>query len=240
VLYPSSVYECFDLTIKAVNFSESYRLPVTLLLDEVIAHMREKVSLPPEDKIEVREREKPATPPEWYKPYEDTSTGVPPMASFGEGYRYHITGLTHDVMGFPTSRPDEAGPLLARLKRKITSAVRQVTLFEEFHMEDAEIAIIAYGCVARTAKDVVLRARAKGNKVGLFKPLTVWPFPKLQINELSKRVKGILVPELNQGQMVYEVERTCAGRCKVLRLQKYNGQIFSPKEILDKIEEMVT
>jgi 2-oxoglutarate ferredoxin oxidoreductase subunit alpha len=237
VLSASSVLECFTLTVKAFNFSERYRTPVILLLDEVVAHMREKVILPEPSQVEVIDRVKPSVPPEWYLPYEDTSFGVPPMGIFGEGYRYHVTGLTHDIRGFPTLRQDEIEPFLARLFRKIGTHSDDIRLVEHFMTVDAEIVIIAYGCVARSARRAVLEARTQGMKVGMLKLITLWPFPRSFVQLLIKAGKTLFVPEMNMGQISREVKRVNEGMAQVLTLNKIDGTIISPKEILAKIKE---
>ena len=237
VLSASSVLECFTMTVKAFNLSEKYRTPVVLLLDEVVAHMREKVVLPKPGTVEVVDRVKPSVPPEWYLPYEETSFGVPPMATFGEGYRYHVTGLTHDIRGFPTLRQDEIEPFLLRLFRKISTHSEDIRLVEHFMTVDAEVVIVAYGCVARSARRAVLEARSEGLKVGMLKLITLWPFPRSFIELLVKAGKTLLVPEMNMGQISREVKRVNEGMTQVLTLNKIDGTIISPKEILAKLKE---
>lgn len=236
-LSASSVLECFTLTVKAFNFAERYRTPVILLLDEVVAHMREKVILPGPGEVEVIDRVKPSVPPEWYLPYEDTSYGVPPMGIFGEGYRYHVTGLIHDIRGFPTLRQDEIEPFLGRLFRKISTHFEDIQLVERYQIEDADVVIIAYGCVARSAHRAMVEARAQGLKVGLLKLITLWPFPRRSIEPLAKAGKTLLVPEMNMGQISREVRRVNEGMTPVLTVNKIDGTIISPKEILAKIKE---
>jgi len=236
-LSASSVLECFTMTVKAFNFAERYRTPVILLLDEVVAHMREKVILPGPKEVEVIDRVKPSVPPEWYLPYEDTSYGVPPMGIFGEGYRYHVTGLIHDIRGFPTLRQDEIEPFLARLFRKISTHFEDIQLVERYQIEDADLVIIAYGCVARSAHRAMVEARAQGLKVGLLKLTTLWPFPRRSIEPLIKAGKTLLVPEMNMGQVSREVRRVNEGMTPVLTVNKIDGTIISPKEILAKIKE---
>jgi 2-oxoglutarate ferredoxin oxidoreductase subunit alpha len=236
-LSASSVLECFTMTVKAFNFAERYRTPVILLLDEVVAHMREKVILPGPGEVEVIDRVRPSVPPEWYLPYEDTSYGVPPMGIFGEGYRYHVTGLIHDIRGFPTLRQDEIEPFLGRLFRKISTHFEDIQLVERYQIEDADVVIIAYGCVARSAHRAMVEARAQGLKVGLLKLITLWPFPRRSIEPLTKAGKTLLVPEMNMGQISREVRRVNEGMTPVLTVNKIDGTIISPKEILAKIKE---
>jgi len=235
VLSASTVRECYDVTIQAFNFSEKFRTPVIVLIDEVVAHMREKMVLDDQEKIEIFNRVKPTVPPEWYIPYEDTPRGVPAMANFGEGYRYHVTGLTHDIRGFPTSRPDEIGPFIARLHRKISQHFSEIQIGEFYQTEDAEITIVAYGCVARSAKRAVREAREKGIKVGLLKLTTIWPFMRSAVEKVLQTSRILIVPEMNMGQISREVKRVNPGVAKVFTLNKVDGTIITPGEILDRI-----
>jgi len=237
VLCPSSVLECFTLTIKAFNYSEKYRTPVILLMDEVVGHMREKVVFPEPGQYEIVNRVKPSVPPEWYLPYEDTSFGVPPMGIFGEGYRYHVTGLIHDIRGFPTLRQDEIEPFLLRLFRKISTHFEDIQMVESYQVDDADLVLIAYGCVARSAHRAMVEARAEGLKVGLMRLTTLWPFPRRFVEPLTKAKKTLLVPEMNMGQISREVKRVNQGMTAVLTLNKIDGTIIYPKEILAKIRE---
>jgi 2-oxoglutarate ferredoxin oxidoreductase subunit alpha len=236
-LCPSSVLECFTLTIKAFNYSEKYRTPVILLMDEVVGHMREKVVFPEPGQYEIVDRVKPSVPPEWYLPYEDTSFGVSPMGIFGEGYRYHVTGLTHDIRGFPTLRQDEIEPFLLRLFRKISTHLDDIQIVESYQVDDADLVLIAYGCVARSAHRAMVEARAEGLKVGLMRLATLWPFPRRFVEPLTKAKKTLLVPEMNMGQISREVKRVNQGMTTVLTLNKIDGTIIYPKEILAKIRE---
>jgi 2-oxoglutarate/2-oxoacid ferredoxin oxidoreductase subunit alpha len=238
-LCPSSVLECFTLTIKAFNYSEKYRTPVILLMDEVVGHMREKVIFPEPGQYEIVDRVKPSVPPEWYLPYEDTSFGVSPMGIFGEGYRYHVTGLIHDIRGFPTLRQDEIEPFLLRLFRKISTHFEDIQMVESYQVDDADLVLIAYGCVARSAHRAMVEARAEGLKVGLMRLTTLWPFPRRFVEPLTKAKKTLLVPEMNMGQISREVKRVNQGMTTVLTLNKIDGTIIYPKEILAKIREEI-
>jgi 2-oxoglutarate ferredoxin oxidoreductase subunit alpha len=200
--------------------------------------MREKMVLDGQEKIEIFNRVKPSVPPEWYIPYEDTPRGVPAMANFGEGYRYHVTGLTHDIRGFPTSRPDEIGPFITRLHRKISQHFSEIHIGEFYQTEDAEITIIAYGCVARSAKRALLEARERGIKVGLLKLTTLWPFMRSAVEKILQTSKVLIVPEMNMGQISREVKRVNPGVAKVLTLNKVDGTIITPGEILNRIMEV--
>jgi len=239
VLCASTVKECFDLAIKAFNLSERFRNPVVLLLDEVVAHMREKVVLPAEGEVEIVDRVKPKVPPEWYIPYEDTPSGVPAMANFGEGYRYHVTGLTHDIRGFPTSRPDEIGPFNARLFRKVSQHFREIEMGEMDFVDEADITVITYGCVARSAKRAVRDAREMGIKAGFLKLTTIWPFMRGPVERALKTSKAVLVPEMNMGQISREVKRVNQAYSHVHTLNKVDGTIITPEEILGRIREVV-
>ena len=175
-LAPASVHEVYDETIRAFNIAERFRMPVSLLVDEIIAHMRERVDIPDKSEITLWERPRPKVPPEQYLPFADTATGVPPMANFGEGYRYHITGLYHDVRGLPKDRPDVVDAKMRRLMRKIELGAPDILKHEAVLLEDATLGIVAYGSSARSAKAAIRLARARGIKVGLLRPLTIWPF----------------------------------------------------------------
>ena len=237
-LCPSTVRECFDLTIKAFNYSEKYRIPVILLIDEVVAHMREKIAISDEEDPGIFNRVKPTVPPEWYIPYEDTPQGVPPMANFGEGYRYHVTGLTHDVRGFPTSRPDEIDPFIRRLFRKVSQNFSDLQIGESFLTDDADVAIIAYGCVARSAKRAVADCRERGIKAGMLKINTIWPFMRSQVEKVLRQAKVVIVPEMNMGQVSREVKRVNKGEAKVFTINRVDGSIITPQEIINRVKEV--
>jgi len=235
VLAVSTTQDCFDITVKAFNFSEKYRTPVIILSDEVVAHTREKIHLPHPGEIEVLDRIRPNTPPEWYIPYEDNPRGVPPMGIFGDGYRYHVTGLIHDVRGFPTQRPDEIVPFMNRLFRKINQHFYDIQLVEQETTEDAEVLIIAYGSVARSARRSVREARNRGVKAGLLQLVTLWPFPRQIVEPLLRRVRVVLVPELNMGQVSREVKRINQGATRVETLNRIDGNLITPAEILVRL-----
>ena len=238
-LAPSTVNEILTLTIKAFNFSEKYRTPVTLLLDEVIAHMREKVEIPAPEDVEVINRKKPTVPPEEYLPFKPDEDGVPPMANFGEGYRYHITGLVHSEKGLPISDSQQIDHFIKRINNKIEKNIKDILIYEEYLLDDAKIALIAYGSVARAAERTVKLAREEGLKVGLLKLLTIWPFCSEEVNKLAQQVDLIIVPEMNLGQMVLEVERASHGKCRVVPYGRVDGELINPIEILGKIQEEI-
>ncbi len=238
-LCPSSVHETFDLTIQAFNFSERYRIPVILLMEEIIGHMRERVVLPDPATIEREARLQTTVPPDWYKPYENYPTDVPPMVPFGQGYRYNITGLHHDVRGYPTDRPDEIRPWLRRMRLKIERSLSDILLYEENNQQDedgVEILVIAYGSVARTAHHAVEMARKRGSKVNFLKLQTIWPFAEEVVEHAAEGINRVIVPEMNLGQLALEVERVL-GRQRVHRVNKADGTMLRPNEILAAIEE---
>jgi len=235
VLAPGNVKECFELTIKAFNIAEEYRVPVIVLSDEVIGHMREKVVLPDAKDIKVLNRAAP-TSPGGYLPYKaDADGGVPLMAPFGAGYRYHVTGLFHDETGFPSNRADVADTLLRRLQRKVEKAEPAIRDYFTESTDDCDVLVVSFGSSAMSALSAVRQARAKGVKAGLFRPKTIWPFPEEPLGKLAARAKRVIVPEMNLGQLILEIERIVAGRAPVEHLGKVNGELFRPEEILAAI-----
>jgi 2-oxoglutarate ferredoxin oxidoreductase subunit alpha len=235
VLSVSTTQDCFWLTVKAFNLSEKYRTPVIILSDEVVAHTREKISLPTPEQIEVVHRIRPTMPPEWYIPYEDNSRGVPAMGIFGDGYRYHVTGLVHDTRGFPTQRADEIVPFMNRLFRKINQHFFDIQMVEEEFTDDAETLVITYGSVSRSARRAVREARLRGIRCGLVRLVTLWPFPRQMVEPLLRRVRAVLVPELNMGQMSREVKRINQGRARIETLNRMDGNLITPAEILTRV-----
>jgi 2-oxoglutarate ferredoxin oxidoreductase subunit alpha len=238
VISPSSVMEAYMFAVKAFNLSEKYRTPVVLLMDEVVAHMREKIEIPDKSSLEIINRKKPVVDKDKYLPYEDTEDLIPPMANFGEGYRFHVTGLTHDETGFPSTNPANASKQINRLLNKIEMHKEDIIEFDEYLTEDAEIILVSFGAVARSAKSAVKEARSQGKKVGLFRPMTIWPFPEERLKELGKKAKDFIVAEMNMGQLVLEVERIIKSDAVVHLLGKANGEIITPDEIMDKIKEV--
>lgn len=233
VLCPISVAQSFDLTVKAFNLSEKYRTPVILLTDEIIGHMREPIELPDFDTVEKFERIVTDTPGD-YKAFRNDRGDAPAMASFGLGYRYHITGLFHDEVGFPTQRLDEIDPWLERVSRKIETA-DDILLYQTDYEAGARTAILSYGASARTARHAMKQMRAKGEKVSLFTAQTLWPFPERAVEELAESVDQIVVPEMNLGQLALEVERV-VGRKKVVRVNRANGEMITPNMVLEAAE----
>jgi 2-oxoglutarate ferredoxin oxidoreductase subunit alpha len=237
-LAPSSPQELFDLTIRAFNLSERYRLPVLVMTDAEVGHMTEKVVIPPLEEIELYPRRLATIPPEEYLPFKADEDLVPPMVNFGQGYRFHATGLTHDERGYPDTADDSAQwPLIQRLIDKIRLNKHDIIQLEEYGLQDAEVVICSYGIAARTAMWPVELARKEGIKVGLLRLITVWPFPEEQVRELARKVKAFVVPELNWGQIVLEVERCAAGQAEVILVPHPGGNIHEPEKVLEAIRE---
>ncbi len=239
-LSPTSVREAYTLTVRAFNLSEKYRTPVILLTDEIIGHMREKVDIPEPGELEVYNRVKPAKEEvETYRAYRtEENEFVPPMASFGEGFHFHVTGLVHDEYGFPSGDPDTAEKLLKRLMDKVAVHRDEIVVFEEEFPTEAKLSVLAYGGTYRSARAAVRQSRQEGLDVSLCKAQTIWPFPELEVKALARKVETILVPEMNMGQYVLEVERAACGQAKVVSLGKYNGEPITPQEILASIKEV--
>jgi 2-oxoglutarate ferredoxin oxidoreductase subunit alpha len=237
-LAPFSVAETFELSVRAFNLAEAYRTPVVLLLDEIIAHVNEKVRLP--ESVDVVERKGPDAPPDRYLPYRHTEDGVPPMAAFGRnGYRFHVTGLAHDETGFPTNDPVEIDRLNRRLNSKLERRRDDIVEVSRHACDDAEVAVFAYGSVARAARQAVDEARAKGIPAGLLRPRTLWPFPDREVRELARQVAAIVVPEMNLGQMAHEVEWAASGACPVVPLSRVDGLPVRPGQVLELVERTV-
>ncbi len=230
-LAPSSVQEMFDLTIEAFNLSEIYRTPVFVLADEIIGHMSERVVIPPKEEIKLRDRKKPQSAPEKYIPFQPDEDLIPPMACFGEGYHFYATGLTHDETGHPrTSSAKAQQKLVQRLCDKIRKNAERIIKVQETMLEDAEVAVVAYGITSRAAISAVRKAREAGIRAGLLRLVTLWPFPEKQVSKVAKQVDMIVVPEMNYGQIVREVERA-AKETPVIFLSKLGEEPHRPNEI---------
>lgn len=238
-LCPSSVKETYELAIRSFNLSEKYRTPVILLMDEIIGHLREGVEIPAPEDIDIIDRPTVRFPDHKRLPYHlKEGQMVPKMAPFGSGQRYNITGLIHDETGFPTNSHEEADKLMQRLMHKISDNYDDIVRCEERELEDADTAILCYGGTMRAALSAVETARARGMKVGIFRPITIWPFPERELLALSKRVRRILVAEHNYGQIVLEAERIVKDNCKLDFLGRVNGTVITPEDLLGKLEEV--
>jgi 2-oxoglutarate ferredoxin oxidoreductase subunit alpha len=238
-LTPASVRESYDMTVQAFNMAEKYRVPVIVLLDEIIGHVHEKVTLPDPLELEIVNRKKPDMPADEYLPYINDASLIPPMANFGDGFRYHVTGLVHDETGFPTNDTEKIEAMLTRLNSKLEKYKDEILQYEETDIEDAKIGIVTYGSSARSSRHAQRMARDEGIPVGMLRIKTVWPFPTDAIYELGKKVSHIIVPELNLGQIAHEVEHAVRGNAEVLRVNKITGEPINPEEIVNKIKECI-
>jgi len=240
VLTPASVIEVWRETVRAFNLSERYRVPVVVLYDEVVGHLIETVELPACGAFEVVERRWESCPPREHQPYAAGEDGVPPMARPGDGYRTHITGLTHAEDGFPTQDPQTVDRVMRRLLGKIGRHREAIESFEVLECEDAQVLVVAYGITARSAQRAVRRARERGIRAGLFRPITIWPFPERALREVAERAAAVLVPEMSAGQLCLEVERHCAPVGGVESLGRVDGEPIGPAEILERLQELAS
>jgi 2-oxoglutarate ferredoxin oxidoreductase subunit alpha len=236
-LSPSSPQEMFDLTIEAFNLSERYRLPVMVLGDELVGHMSERVVIPPADQIQIVTRVRPDQNPAKYQPYLAGESLVPPMACAGEGYHVHVTGLTHDEQGYPQTIAQVHERTVRRLVDKIRLNAHNIIKIEEVDTSDAQVVVIAYGCTARTAREAVQRLRSQGKKVGFLRLITLWPFPEEKIQQLAQGIEAFIVPEINYGQIAYEVERCARGWAETVLLPLMGGAIHTPEDITEAVKE---
>jgi 2-oxoglutarate/2-oxoacid ferredoxin oxidoreductase subunit alpha len=236
-LCPSSPQECFDLTVRAFNLAEQFRNPVMLMLDECVGHMTEKVVIPQADDIEVTPRRITNKKPGDFLLFEPGPDGVPDMVHAGQGYNVHVTGLTHNEIGYAELTVARQDKLVRRLVEKITNARDEICEFEADGLEDADVVVVSYGITSRIARRAVQLARGKGLKVGTFRLVTIWPFPENQIRQLAARARALVVPELNLGQISLEVERCAGGKCAVLPVTHAGGSVHKPEAILAAIEK---
>jgi 2-oxoglutarate ferredoxin oxidoreductase subunit alpha len=237
-LCPNSPQECFDLIIDAFNLSEEYRVPVLFMMDECVGHMTEKVLIPPADQLEIFPRRYTSLPPAEYRPFKPGPDQIPEMVKAGDGYRFHITGLTHDERGYPAMNWRAQDKLVRRLVEKIRNNVDHIVRYEERDMDDAEIVVVAYGITSRVALRALQMARAEGIRAGLLRPIVVWPFPEKRLRALAEKVKAFVVVEMNYGQMVYEVERCAAGKARTVLVEHGGGTVHNPEDVLKAIREV--
>lgn len=236
-LSPNSPQETFDLTIDAFNLAEQYRVPVMFMMDECVGHMMERVIIPAADKIEVTPRRFTKLPPGEYLPFKPTEDLVPEMFKAGDGYRLHVTGLTHDFRGYPAMNPEVQEQLVHRLVNKIRLNAPKIWRYEETGVEDADVVIVTYGITSRVAVEAIDIARKKGIKVGMLRLIVVWPFPEQRIFELASRGKAMVVAEMNYGQVFYEVDRSARGKAPVVLAGHGGGTVHNIEDIVKKIEE---
>jgi len=238
-LVPSSVQEIFTETVRAFNLAEKYRMPVQVLFDEIVGHMRERIVFPEPGELEVINRAAPTVGPDEYKPYDASKGQVPPLAAFGSGYKFHVTGLNKAADGFPTTKAEYVDAEERRQVNKVNDHAAAIESNEEYLTEDAEVLVWAYGSTARSARYAVNELRKEGIKAGLFRPITLWPFPEKRTAELAKQCKAIVVSEMNLGQMVYEVERAAKGNCVVVHEGRVDGEPINPGQIAAKVKEVM-
>lgn len=233
-LSPSSVQECFDFTVEAFNLAEKYRVPVMVMGDEIVGHMREKITIP--EYVDITPRQMPEESPEDFLPYKADPTGTSKMPAFGDGYKVHITGLTHDERGYPdTSNPESHSKLVRRLCDKILKNRDEITRVKTDFTDDADVVVVSYGAPSRSALTAVKNAREKGIKAGFVKLETVWPFPEEKLINATRNAKRVLVVEMNLGQVFNEVQRVLRDK-EVELLPKIGGEMHLPEEILEEIK----
>lgn len=236
-LSPQSPQEAFDMTIDAFNLSELYRVPVMFMMDECVGHMTEKVVIPKPEDIEMVPRKLTDKPPAEYLPYVPGENLIPEFARAGDGYRFHTTGLTHDERGYPVMSVDCQRDCVTRLVDKIRLNADKIVRYDEEKTDDADVVLVTYGITARVARRAIDLARRKGVKVGVIRLVVVWPFPEKRIRELAGKVKAFVVPEINYGQMVLEVERCAAGKASTVLVPHMGGGVHDPTDIVNAIVE---
>ncbi len=243
LLCPATVQETMEMTISAFNLAEQFRTPVLLFIDGELGHMRERVVIPDEGEFAIVDRTLTTVDKADYIPFATGNSGpadlVPGFAPFGSGYRTYVTGLTHNEQGLPrtTSAPIHTS-LVQRLADKILLNAAELTFVEERYADDADMVLVTYGIAARACQDVVEMARRNGMRVGLLRLITIWPFPEELVARWASRVKGMLVPEMNLGQIVHPIKEAAAGQCKVVCLPRIGGELHTPAEILHALEDL--
>ena len=239
-LSPTSPQELFDLVVRAFNLSEKYRVPVLVMTDAEVGHMTEKVVIPPPDQVEIINRPQVRggdVAPDHFRIYRDGDGNgyVSPMTVAGEGYRIHVTGLTHDERGYPGMDAETQEWNLRRLINKIRANRDDIIQVEEQYLDDAEVVVVSYGISARTSLWPIELARQEGIRVGYLRLITVWPFPEERIRNLAKGIRAFVVPEINMGQISREVERCAAGQALVIGANRAGGDILEPEHVLEVI-----
>jgi 2-oxoglutarate ferredoxin oxidoreductase subunit alpha len=243
-LSPTSPQEFFDLTIRAFNLSEAFRIPVLVMADAEVGHMTEKVVIPPPEQVEIIDRphvRKGDVEPDHFRIYRDNPKGedgyVSPMVAAGEGYRIHVTGLTHDERGYPVMNAKAQQWNVARLINKIKTHRKEIIQIEEQNLDNAEVVVVTFGISARTSLWPIEQARQEGIRVGYIRLITVWPFPEERIRQTAKGIRAFVVPEINMGQIAREVERCAAGQAPVFGANSAGGDILEPHYVLDVIRK---
>ncbi|MCJ7577078.1 MAG: 2-oxoacid:acceptor oxidoreductase subunit alpha [candidate division Zixibacteria bacterium] len=238
-LCPNSPQECFEVVIEAFNLSEKYRVPVLVMADECVGHMTEKVVIPKADEIKLYPRRYTKLSPREYLPFKPGKDLIPEMVKAGDGYKFHITGLTHDEKGYPVMTWEAQEKLVRRLVEKIRLNADEIVHVEEIDTEDAEVVILSYGISSRVAIPAIQKARKEGIKAGQLRLVIAWPFPEKKVRELAKKIKAFVVVEMNYGQMFYEVERCVQGDCKTLLVPHGGGWVHDPEDIYKAIKEAI-
>ena len=236
-LSPDSPQECFDITVEAFNLSEFYRVPVIILTDETVGHMHEKVVIPPAEQIQVVPRNNYSGPKEDFRPYKFDCQGGHPMARAGDGYNFHITGLTHDERGYPVMTAEQSKIVVTHLMEKIHGNADKIIRLDEDQIDGADVVVVSYGITSRIAIKAIQDARKEGIKVGSLRLITIWPFCEKRIRELAPKIKAFVVPEINYGQMVLEVERCAGGKCETISVNHCGGAVHDPEVILAAIRK---
>jgi 2-oxoglutarate ferredoxin oxidoreductase subunit alpha len=231
-LSPWSVQEMYDLTLRAFNLSDRYRVPTMVMADEAVGHLRENISVSAKVEVWDRKKQKGGSPFDT-----DEEDGVPPMPAFGEGERLLVTGSTHDAFGFrKTDDPEDHAKLVSRINEKILKNRSKIVDTEDYFLEDSEMALIAYGFTARTSLYVIKRLRKEGMKVGMLRLKTLWPFPEEAVRDLGRRVEKVVVPEMNLGQVAGEVKKYCP--CDVIPIGQTNGEVIRPEKMIEAIKKI--
>lgn len=238
-LAPDSPQESFELAIHAFNLSEKYRMPVLIMTDECVGHMTERVVIPPAEEIELIERKYTKKKPGEAWPFEYTEDFVSPMLPVGKGYKFHVTGLTHDERGYPVINADCQKRNVQRLVDKVKKNADDIIWLEEKDMDDAEVVVVSYGISSRVVQPAIAKARKEGIKVGQIKMVTVWPFPEKRIEEIAGNVKAMIMVEMNLGQVFYEMQRCAFGKCQCHLVGHHGGTVHNPEDIYNTIKEAV-
>ena len=236
-LAPDSPQESFELTIHAFNLSEKYRMPVLIMTDECVGHMTEKVVIPSADKIDLIERRYTDKKPGEGYPFEQTEDLVSPMLPVGKGYKFHVTGLTHDERGYPVINAEAHEKNVQRLMDKVQKNADDIIWLEEKDVEGADVVVMSYGISSRVVQPAITRAMKDGIKVGQIKMVTVWPFPEKRVRELAEKVKSLIMVEMNLGQVFLEMDRCAKGKCATYRIGHHGGTVHNPEELYHIIKE---
>ncbi|MDD2221612.1 MAG: 2-oxoacid:acceptor oxidoreductase subunit alpha [Clostridia bacterium] len=237
-LAPASVEETYLMTIDAFNFAEKYRTPVILLLDEIIGHLKERFLITPDMMPPIINRQKPQAGQE-FVPYKNTQELIPALPDFGEGSRYHVTGLTHNEQGFYSSKPEIVESFINRINAKIEDNSEEIFRCNGYNVEDCEVLLIAYGSISRSAEEAMNNLRREGINVGLLRPQTIWPLNEALIGDACCGKKAVIIPEMNLGQYAREIERCAPDDVPVVSLPKVDGTMIFPSEIEELVREVL-